>query len=289
MRTVRVSIPITSPRLVRAAVAALALATSPGSGVRQLCAQPADSIRTTVPPAPDRWHLQLSNFYSTADNGFGVWTGQDVRLLYSAKRVSPFVNVGTQQRPNGRQEAVGAGAYVVLTPWMYSIVGLGLAPDRGTVLFPRVRADASLFVAVPGVKGVLVNGGMTDLRFSQKEAGGQILSLGSTIYRGRGIYTGAVFLNRDRASNARSHSWQVGSQWGVQGRFWVGGSLGVGNEAYRLISATPFDARFENRFVTGFVSKWLTRRTGLSLRLDYERKVDVYHRQAAGLSYFVDF
>lgn len=259
------------------------------AGTAPLGAQRADSVRMAQPPAPANWHLQVSTFHSSADNGFGIWQGQDARLLYSGKRLSPFVNVATQRRPNGRQESYGAGAYVVLTPWAYSIVGVGLAPTTDAVLFPRLRSDASLFVAVPGVKGVVVSTGFTDLRFDDAQAGGRIVSLGSMVYRGKGIYSGAVFFNRDRASGAPSRSWQLGGQWGAQGQYWLGGSLGIGNEAYRLISATPFDARFENRFVSAFASKWFTARTGATLRLDFERKVSVFDRRAAQLMYFVDF
>jgi YaiO family outer membrane protein len=238
---------------------------------------------------PAHWHLQVSSFYSKADNGFGVWQGQDARLLYSSKRLSPFVSVGTQTRPNGRQQTYGAGSYVNIAPWMYAIVGVGAAPDNGVVHFPKLRSDASLFIAVPKTKGVLLTTGITDLRYTDKRAGGQILSLGSMVYRGRGIYNAAVFFNEDRASGARSHAWQAGGQWGTQGKYWVGGSVGAGNEAYRLLAATPFDARFRSTFATAFASKWVTRSSGLSLRLDFERKVDTFNRQAVGLMYFVDF
>jgi YaiO family outer membrane protein len=254
-----------------------------------LSAQTRDSVRVLAPASPASWHLQASTYYSSADNGFGVWRGQDVRLLYSGSRLSPFVSVGTQSRPNGRQEAYSAGSYIVMTPWMYAIVGVGTAPDRGTVLFPRLRSDASLFVAVPKTKGILVSAGLTDLRYTDRRAGGQIVSLGSMVYRGRGIYNAAVFLNEDRASGARSSAWQAGGQWGTQGKFWVGGGVGSGNEAYRLLAATPFDARFKSQFASAFVSKWITKGSGVSLRLDYERKVDVFQRRAAGLTYFVDF
>ncbi|MBL0938220.1 MAG: YaiO family outer membrane beta-barrel protein [Gemmatimonadaceae bacterium] len=252
-------------------------------------AQARDSARVIAPDRPASWHLQTSTYYSSADNGYGVWTGQDARLLYSGKRVSPFLSLGSQQRPEGHQEAVGLGSYVNLTKWAYAIVGIGTAPDRGTVLFPRIRSDATLFLSVPKMPGVLVSTGFTDLRYSDKRAGGRIISVGPTVYRGRGIYNGAVFFNEDRASGARSHAWQAGGQWGTQGRFWIGGGVGAGNEAYRLLAATPFDARFQSRFASAFVSKWVTKRSGVSVRLDYENKVDVFQRRAIGLTYFVDF
>lgn len=257
-----------------------------------LGAQTGDSARVVAPPAaaqPASWHLQVSTFYSSADNGYGVWQGQDARLLYSSAKLSPFVSVGTQSRPNGRQQVYGAGSYINIAPWMYAIVGVGSAPDNGTVLFPKLRSDASLFIAVPKVKGVLVSTGITDLRYTDKRAGGQIVSLGSMVYRGRGIYNAAVFFNEDRASGARSNAWQAGGQWGTQGKFWVGGGVGSGNEAYRLLSTTPFDARFRSQFISAFASRWITKGSGLSVRLDYERKVDVFNRQAIGLTYFIDF
>jgi len=262
-------------------------------GVRAVAAQ-GDTTRVakataTATAAPARWHAQVTGYYSRADNGFGVWRGQDARLLYSGKRVSPFVNIGSQTRPGGTQAAAGVGSYISWTPWMFSIVGIGFAPDNGVVLFPKQRTDASLFVAVPGVKGVLVNGGVTDLRFTDARTGGRIYSLGSMLYRGKGIYSGAVYFNQDRASNARSTSWQVGGQWGAQGSYWVGAGLAGGNEAYRLLSATPFDARFRTQSASVFGSKWLTKGTGMGLRYDYEHKIDVFHRSGLALSYFVDF
>lgn len=239
--------------------------------------------------APASWHAQVTGYYSRADNGYGVWKGQDARLLYSSKRVSPFLNIGSQTRPGGSQVAAGVGSYINLTSWMFSIVGIGVAPDNGVVLFPKVRTDASLFVAVPGVKGVLVNAGITDLRFTDSRTGGRILSVGSTLYRGKGIYSGAVYFNEDRAGGARSNSWQVGGQWGAQGSYWIGAGIAAGNEAYRLISATPFDARFRSQSGSFFVSKWVTKSSGVGLRYDYEHKIDVYHRNGFALSYFVDF
>jgi len=270
------------PRLSPVAGALLALLPA------LLPAQVGDTARV-VTGKPATWHLQANTFYSEANNGYGVWRGHDVRLLYSGTRFSPFVSLGTQIRPSGHQEVAAVGSYVVLTPWAFAIVGIGVAPDYGTVLFPKRRTDASLYLSVPKVKGLLMSAGVTDLRFTDPRTGGTILSVGPTLYRGKGIFTAAVFLNQDRASGARSSSWQLGAQWGAQGNYWVGAGLGAGNEAYRVLAATPFDARFRSQFSTAFLSKWLTANTGVSLRLDLEHKIDTFQRRAFGLSYFVDF
>jgi YaiO family outer membrane protein len=200
------------------------------------------------------------------------------------------VNVGSQTRASGSQAAVGVGSYVTITPWMFSIVGVGMAPDHGVVLFPKLRTDAAVFVAVPGVKGVLVSGGLTDLRFTDSRTGGQIFSVGSMVYKGRGIFSGAVRFNTDRASGDHSKSWEGGAQWGAQGDYWVGIGVSAGKEAYRLLGGvTPFDARFSNRSGSAFISKWVTKNSGVGLRYDLENKIDVYQRNGFALSYFVDF
>jgi YaiO family outer membrane protein len=242
-----------------------------------------------VSPAPVNWHLQVNGYYSSADNGFGEFHGQDARIMYSGKRLSPFGSIGSQSRPTGSQTAFGVGSYITLAPWMFAIVGVGMAPDHGIVLFPKLRTDAGVFVAVPGVKGVLVSGGFTDLRFTDSRTGGRIWSFGPTVYRGRGIYSAGIHLNTDRASGAQSSSWQAGGQWGAQGSYWVGLGVGAGNEAYQVLSAIPFDARFRSQSASLFASKWVSKRSGVGLRYDYEHKLDVYHRSAFSLSYFVDF
>jgi hypothetical protein len=76
-------------------------------------AQGGDTARV-VAAKPATWHLQATAFHSQANNGIGTWRGQDVRLLYSGKRFSPFVSVGTQSRPAGHQEVAAVGSYVVL-------------------------------------------------------------------------------------------------------------------------------------------------------------------------------
>jgi len=65
--------------------------------------------------------------------------------------------------------------------------------------------------------------------------------------------------------------------------------VSAGNEAYQVLSASPFDARFKSQSALVFVSKWVTKSSGVGLRYDFENKVDVYHRNAFVLSYFVDF
>lgn len=281
------------PPRAHALLLAVALAVAPAPAR----AQRADSVAAApVPPpvagAPSGrapWLVQATTYYNTVDNGFGVWRGADARILYSGRRVSPFVSAGTQTRPGGSQQVLSFGSYIPLTNWLLTVVGVGMAPDRGVVYFPKLRRDVSAILTVPKVKGLLLAGGVTDVRYTNPQAGGIIVTTGPVFYKGSGVYSGTVFLNRDRASGARSSAWQANAQWGRQGSHWVGGGVGAGTEAYRLLVATPFDARFESQSANVFATRWLRPGLGATLRADLERKTKVYLRQALTLTLFTEF
>lgn len=270
---------------VRAAVLALAL---PAIARAQSTTQPTVAA-SAAPPTPRPFHLEVSGFYHALDNDYGPWRGVDLRLLYVTRRFTPFAFLSSQTRREGTQQNAGIGSYVTIAPGLYAILGVSAAPGSDVVLYPRVRADAMLAAAVPGVPGLLANAGLTEIRYDQAGQGGRIVSVGPTLYRGRGIYTGVVRFNTDRASGLHSHSYQVGGQWGAQGRYWVGGSVGAGNEAYQVLSVTPFDARFESRLASAFYQRWLAPAHGVTVRYDFERKLRTYQRHGFTVGYFVDF
>jgi YaiO family outer membrane protein len=271
------------------ALAALALAM-----VASL-APPALAQDAAAAPAPPRdtsrrpFHLEIDGFYQSLDHGYGAWRGVDVRLQYASPRFTPFAFASSQTRDEGTQVNVGAGSYITLGPRLFAIVGASTAPENGVVLYPELRADASLYVGVPGVDGLLVSGGLTEIRYSQAGYGGRIASLGSMFYRGRGIYSGVVRFNSDRASGLHSRSYLAAGQWGEQGRYWVGASVGGGNEAYQALAASPFDARFDSRSASAFLQAWVTRAQGVTLRYDFERKLRTYTRNGITVGYFVEW
>src|SRR5262245_15506514 len=160
---------------------------------------------------PTPFHLEVGAFYQALTRDYGSWRGADVRLMYTTPRVSPFAFVSTQTRREGTQQSGGFGSYVTLNRWRYAIVGVSVAPDEDVVLYPHVRADASAYATVPGVEGLVFSAGLTEIRFAD-EAGGRIVSLGPMLYHGRGIYSGLIRLNNDRAGGARSASGFVAGQ-----------------------------------------------------------------------------
>jgi YaiO family outer membrane protein len=237
---------------------------------------------------PTPFHLEVGAFYHALTRDYGSWRGADVRLMYATPKVTPFVFFSTQTRKEGTQQSGGVGSYVTLNRWLYAILGMSVAPNDDVVLYPKVRGDASLYANVPGVRGLLFSAGLTEIRFGG-EAGGRIVSVGPMWYHGHGIYNGVLRVNTDRASGAHSASGLVGGQYGMQGRYWIGGNVGYGKEAYSVLSATPFDVRFTSASASLFASKWIAQHQGLTLRYEIEHKRHAYHRNGVTLSYFVDF
>jgi YaiO family outer membrane protein len=234
------------------------------------------------------FHLEIDGFYHALTREYGSWRGGDIRLMYATPRATPFLFLSTQTRDEGSQQSAGIGSYITLNRWLYTIVGVSIAPDDDVVLYPRVRADASAYATVPGVRGLVASVGLTEIRYAGA-AGGRIVSVGPMYYGGRGIYSGVLRLNTDRVSGAHSASGLVGGQYGTQGRYWVGGSVSLGKEAYAALSATPFDVRFTSAGASLFASAWVARHQGVTARYDLEHKRQAYHRHGVTLSYFIDF
>ena len=274
-----------SLNFVRVGIVALALT------ARAATAQAPDSVRR-APGSSAPFRLEVGAFLQSLDNGYGTWRGGEARLMWTSPRVTPFAYAATQSRdiPSGTtsQPSVGLGTYVTFTPGLSAIASASAAPRRDVELYPRSRLDAALIAAVPGVRGLLITGGITELRFAG-DAGGRILSTGPILYVGHGIYSIVARFNHDRLSGANSKSFLAAGQYGTQGNYWIGGSLGGGNEAYQVLAATPFDARFESRGASAFLQKWVAHHQGFTLRYDFEHKLKTYHRNGVTASYFIEW
>ncbi|MBW3630627.1 MAG: YaiO family outer membrane beta-barrel protein [Gemmatimonadetes bacterium] len=260
---------------------ALAPGALPTSAQGELTGATPDSARA---PAG---RLELSAYHHSLSAGYGSWRGLDVRARVAGTRVSPWLSGSWQRRREGSQTSFGAGSYLFLSPAVYAIVGASAAPGGTAELFPHLRLDATLLASVPGVPGWVLSAGATDVRFVEA-SGGSILSLGSILYRGPIVTQAIVRTNRDRESGARSFSAQLVGQGGREGVAWLGGSLGMGNEAYRVVGPTPFDARFQSLTGSIFYTRWIEERRGLTVRTEYEHRLDTYDRVGLSASFFFE-
>jgi YaiO family outer membrane protein len=270
--------------------AALLLAATPLLGQNQ---QPPPN--TVTPPAapavqsrPTPFHVELGGFYSALSRGYGDWRGADFRMLYASRRATPFIGFSTQSRAEGAQQNVGIGSYIRINDRAYSIVGVSHAPDHGVVLYPKTRFDLALLGSVGFIPGLVAFSGFTKV-YGNHGSGGQSFSIGSFYYHGHAIATGAISFNRDRLSGAGSHSQQAGIQYGAQGSYWIGGSVSHGTEAYQVVTANPFEARFEGAGASAFAQRWISRNRGLMLRYEFEHKYTAYVRHGFSVTYFFDF
>ena len=255
-------------------------------------ASPQPPGATTPSPPPPRktpFHLEVGKFYYSFSRGAGYLHGESMRLFYTMPRATPILSISRQTNASGSQFDFGLASYITLNERFYAIVGVSHAPDRGTVLYPKTRLDASLLGNVPSVQGLVLSAGVTDIYGSTKDSGGTIFSVGSLYYRGRAISSAVVRFNRDRLSGAPSRSVQIGTQYGEQGRYWIGASVTHGTEAYQLGGAVPFDVRFEGVGASAFIQRWLSPSQGIAVRYDYEHKYTAFVRGGGAITYFVDF
>lgn len=242
-----------------------------------------------VPEQKSPLHVEIATFFSALSRGYDDWRGVDLRLLYTMKRATPIVAISHQTRAEGSHSSVSIGSYVTLTDRSYAVVGVSHAPRGEVELYPLLRVDAAVLTAIPGVSGLVVSGGITDIRGAAPRTGGNILSVGSLYYRGSTISQAVVRFNRDRRSGAWSRSELIATQLGAQGRYWIGASVSHGTEAYEVAAVTPFDARWEGVGASVFVQRWLGTDHGFTVRYDYEHKFEAFVRNGVTLSYFVDF
>lgn len=235
------------------------------------------------------FHLETGAFYSSLSNHYGDFYGNDFRLFYTTPRATPILSISRQTHAGATQWNFGLSSYITFSDRYYAIVGFSQSPNGPVALFPRTRWDAALLGNVPAVRGLVLSGGITSIYGNTSRSGGTIYSVGSLYYRGRTISSAVLRFNRDRRSGEGSHSEQIGTQYGEQGRFWVGASFTHGTEAYQIGTGVPFDVRFEGVGASAFLQRWLTRKQGLALRYDFEHKYTAYVRAGGAITYFVDF
>ena len=241
------------------------------------------------PPArPTPWALDFTTSYQALDNGYGDWQGAGVRVSYTAPRASPFVDIGMQHRNSGSQTSVGVGSYLTLDAHNYMIVGVAGAPAGDVVLFPKLRYDVGLYSDTRVVPGLVWGAGFTRLSFGGGSTG-TIISTGPIYYHGPLIMSGSVRLNHDGVGGENSFSGEVGGQYGAQGRQWIGGRIGYGHEAYEILAATPLAVHFTDVNGSAFYQRWITTKTALLGRVNYEHKLTAYRSWGIDLGYRVEF
>ncbi len=274
--------------------------TPPGPGSDQTSSgnpntTPAPPLPGQQQPAPKaaadektNWHFEIGGSFAHVTDNYGNWYGGDAKIGYTGfKRFSPSFSIGSQTRPEGTQQAYGFGSNININKYAYAIVGAGVAPNHGTILFPSFRFDTMGVVKVPKVKGLLATGSYTGYRMGGGSA--KIASVGAIYYHKWAILNGGVSFNRSYPGSLPSKSAFLAFMRGRQGKYWYGGGISGGNLHYQLISIIPYDVRFNSYSFSAFFQKWLGQHWGIIQRYYFTNVMVAYRSNSVSASLFYDF
>lgn len=251
---------------------------------RHADAQSSDVAAPTRAP----FSVDVGAFHESLDNGYSDWDGVDARVMYTGSPASPFASASTQRRREGSQTSYGLGSYLTINRHFYTIADFSVATGGTAVFYPRLRWNVSLVSDTRVVPGLVLVTGYSNFSFGGGSSG-SIVSVGPIWYHGPLILSGAVHVNHDDAGGATTASGEVGGQYGAEGRQWLGASLSGGREAYEILAVNPLDVRFTNVGGALFYERWLTTRTAVTARVEYQDKRTAYQRRGLTLSYHVAF
>lgn len=252
---------------------------------------------TQPPPTPGPpsevlpFRLELGGYTNQVDRGYGNWRGLEAQLWIRAHaRFIPAFLVDTQTRPTGTQQNYVFLSYANWSQSFYTVQGVSWAPQRSdeAVYFPKRRYDIKGFFKLPPKRNLVLGAGFT--RFDMGAQGhGQIFNLGATYYRDKLIVEGNAFINRNQPGSHVSSSGRLSIQYGTEGRYWVGASVGGGRELYQYVGQVPFDVQFSSYSASVFYRRWFTRHVGVHVSADYLDKLHAYRRVGISSRIFFEF
>jgi YaiO family outer membrane protein len=234
------------------------------------------------------WHFELGGSLALLNNNYGQWYSGETKIAYTgSKYFKPNLSFGSQTRPEGTQQAYGVGSYINFGKYAYAIVGTGVAPNHGTILFPSFRYDLMGVFRVPPVKGLLMTAGYTSYRMGGGNA--KIASIGSIYYYRKVVLDGGISFNRSYPGNLPSKSGYLSLMTGRQGKYWFGAGASGGNLNYQLLGIIPYNVRSNAFGFSQFFQKWLGRKWGLVERYYFADVIDQYISNSIGVTLFYDF
>jgi YaiO family outer membrane protein len=176
------------------------------------------------------------------------------------------------------------------TPSFYTIQSVSGAPQRtgDPIYFPETRYDVRLNWKLPPERRLILGVGLTHFALGGPTKG-DILDLGAVYYRGKVVLTGDLFVNRSRPGDLMSASGSMSLQYGTEGAYWLGLTVGGGRELYRIELRTPLDVRLDGYTVDLFYRRWFTRHVGFLVTGTFQEKLEAYRRGGVSCRLFFDF
>ncbi len=238
------------------------------------------------------FRFEVGAYGSQVNNGFGTWKGGQAQLWMNRQsaRFIPVLFFDSQTRPEGTQQNYGFFSYLNWNKSFYTVQGYSSAPQRNdrAIFFPKRRYDIKAFWKVPPSKQLVLGAGFT--RFDYGGPGhGQIFNIGALYYYKKLVVEGNAFINRNQPGDFISGAGSFAAQYGTEGKYWVGATLGGGREQYRFRDVVPRDIRRSSISLNTFYRKWLSRHVGFVVSFDYQERLDAYRRFGAATGLFFEF
>jgi YaiO family outer membrane protein len=228
---------------------------------------------------------------SDVDHGYGSWNTADTQIWYRGSHFFiPAFTVDSQTRPAGTQQNYAFFSYLNWTDSFYTVQGFSASPahDPATTYYPRFRYDIKGYFKLPPGKHFVIGAGYT--HFNLGPTGhGQIFDVGSLYYHGNLVMEGNLFINQSQPGSLYSASGTLTAQYGHEGHYWFGGTVGGGRELYQYVGQTPFDVEFSSYSFNVFYRKWFTRHMGAVFAFDYLNKLTAYRQVGGTVHLFFDF
>ncbi|MBI2816326.1 MAG: YaiO family outer membrane beta-barrel protein [Acidobacteria bacterium] len=237
-----------------------------------------------------RFRLEAGGFDNAVSNRFGQWWGGLISLSYKpSNRVTTSASLISQTRPAGTEQLVTLDTVIDWSKWFYTQIGVsGGGADDPAAFFPRYRYDINGFFKVPGKPALVLDGGYTRLQFGAP-VGGRISRMGAIYYWRKFVFQGNLNFNNVRPGNHKSKSVSGAVQYGQEGHYWIGLTMGGGREAWQTLTLTPQDVQFTSYSTSVFLRKWFTPRHGMAFSYNYAVKRAAYRINGVDVRFFVDF
>jgi YaiO family outer membrane protein len=245
-----------------------------------------------APPVSDnpyKSRLEVSSFNNSVNNDFGQWRGAGLHLTLEPSRKLGFVVETIHQwRPGDSEHLNALTVRTEWNSWFSTQLGVSGGGDNDpSGFYPRVRYDATGFLKTP-IPGFLLTGGYTRLYYG-RPVSGRIARAGGILYLGPLILQGTAFFNNVRPGNRESVSGTFAAQYGREGSYWVGTSVGGGKEAWQTQGVVAQNVEFTGYNMSFFTRKWITKNFGIHAVYNYSIRKTAYRYNGIEFRAFWEF
>ena len=254
--------------------------------------EPKASFEKPSYESPLPYLLEVGTSHSHLSKGIGNWRSEDATFtVRSIPRFTPVFQFTSQTRPEGTSQNFAFSSYYTWSKHVYTTQGFSLTPTNsgnGVMLFPHQRYDFRAHYIVPSHSRLVLSSGLTYFDFPGSVKG-QIYSTGFLYYAKKTIIGGNYNVNRNQPGDHTSSSANMSVQYGREGKYWIGATVGGGKEVYSYFLGKQLDVNLNGFSTQAFFRKWLSRHYGFVIGMENQNKLGFYTRIGAYGRMFFEF